>query len=327
MRASLRILIALILAGVCSTTAAQEKSRFYLGASSKTLGYSPLWVAAKRGFFEQQGLDVQLLLLRGTPMTVQALAGASLNVGSGSPEAFIEASERGLDLVMIGGVINGLTHYIMAGKNYKTFEDLRGATLGASSLTSGTVTAFKQTLKVKGLEYPRDYKILVIAGGSSANLAALQSGQIAATTVAIPLNYLAEEAGFNVIGKLIDAVPDFELTTLATKRSWAEKNRPMMVHFMKGMALANRWLFEHKEAAIDFLTREMQLKPNHARRGWEYYTQNRIWHPDGDFNLEGMKYNLRIYADQTGAKGPLPNYNNYVDRSFLQDAVKELSRK
>jgi hypothetical protein len=47
----------------------------------------------------------------------------------------------------------------------------------------------------------------------------------------------------------------------------------------------------------------MQLKPNHARRGWEYYTQNRIWDPDGDLNLEGMKYNLRIYAEQTGAKG------------------------
>jgi ABC-type nitrate/sulfonate/bicarbonate transport system substrate-binding protein len=323
----LRILLLLIIAALWSPATAQEKARFYLGASSKTLGYSPLWVAAKRGFFEQQAVDVQLLLLRGTPMTVQALAGASLNVGSGSPEAFIEASERGLDLVMIGGVINGLTHYIMAGRNYKTFEDLRGATLGASSLTSGTVTAFKQALKLKGLEYPRDYKILVIAGGSSANLAALQTGQIAATTVAIPLNYLAEEAGFNVIGKLIDAVPDFELTTIATKRSWAEKNRPLMIRFMKGMALANRWLFENKEAAIDFLTREMQLKQNHARRGWEYYTQNRIWHPDGDFNLEGMKYNLRIYADQTGVKGPLPDYNKYVDQSYLNEALKELSRK
>src|SRR5688572_31066322 len=98
-----------------STAVTQEKAKIYLGASSKTLGYSPLWVAAKKGFFEQQGLDVQLLLLRGTPMTVQALAGASLNVGSGSPEAFIEASERGLDLVIIGGVINGLTHYIVGG--------------------------------------------------------------------------------------------------------------------------------------------------------------------------------------------------------------------
>ena len=99
----------------------------------------------------------------------------------------------------------------------------------------------QQALKVKGLEYPRDYKILVIAGGSSANLQALQAGQIAATTVAIPLNYLAEELGFNVIGRLVDAVPDYEQTAIATKRSWAEKNRPLMVRFMKATASANRW--------------------------------------------------------------------------------------
>ena len=44
---------------------AQEKTKIYLGASSKTLGYSPLWVATKKAFFDQQGLDVQLVLLRG----------------------------------------------------------------------------------------------------------------------------------------------------------------------------------------------------------------------------------------------------------------------
>ena len=57
----LRIALVVMLSGfVVSSAFAQEKLRFYLGASSKTLGYSPLWVAAKKGFFEQQGLDVQL---------------------------------------------------------------------------------------------------------------------------------------------------------------------------------------------------------------------------------------------------------------------------
>jgi ABC-type nitrate/sulfonate/bicarbonate transport system substrate-binding protein len=324
----LRIAVAVLTLGfVLSPAMGQEKPKFYVGASSKTLGYSPLWVGVKKGFFDQQGLDAQLLLLRGTPMTVQAMAGASLQVGSGGPEAFIEASERGLDLVMIGGIINGLTHFIMAGKKYKTYEDLRGATFGASSLTSGTVIALKQALKIRGLEYPRDYKILVIAGGSASNLAALQSGQIAATTVALPLNYLAEESGFNVIGRLTDAVPDYQQTALATKRSWAEKNRPLMIRFMKAMVLANRWLFENKEAAIDFLTVEMQLKPNYARKGWEYYTQNRIWHPDGDLNLEGMKYNIRIYAEQSGIKGPPPSVAKFIDQSYLYEALKELNRR
>jgi NitT/TauT family transport system substrate-binding protein len=307
---------------------AQEKIRFYVGAASKTLGYGPLWVGVRQGLYEQQGLDVQVLLLRGTPMVLQALAAGSLQVASGSPEAFVEASERGLETPMIGGVINGLSHFVVAGKKYKTYEDLRGATFGASTLTSGTVTALKQALKVKGgLEYPRDYKILVIAGGSSANFIALQSGQIGATTVAVPLNFLAEEAGFNTIGRLIDAVPDYQQTALATRRGWAEKNRPLLLRFMKGFVQSMHWLYENKEAAIEFLTKEMKLRPDHARRGWEYYTQQRIWHPDGELNLNGMKYNLNIYAEQTGVKGPVGAPAKYVDQSFINEAIKELRKK
>jgi NitT/TauT family transport system substrate-binding protein len=324
-----RIAVALLVSSyLCSTTFGQEKPKIYLGASSKTLGYSPLWVATKKGFFDQQGLDVQLVLLRGVPMTVQALAASSLHIGSGGPEPYIEASERGLDFVVTGGIINGIAQFLIAGKNYKTYEDLRGATFGTASLTGGTITALREALKLKGLEYPRDYKLLIIAGGSSANLAALQSGQIAATTVAVPLNYAAEESGLNVIGRLSEGIPHFQTNAFVTRRSWAEKNRPVMVRFMKAMVLTFRWMFENRDAAVEFLSKEVQLKPAHARKGWEFYTQNRFWPPDGDVTMEGMKTNIRIYAEQTGAKSSsLPDAGKYVDQSYLREAIKDIDKK
>ena len=305
----------------------QEKPKIFLGASSKTLGYSPLWFASKKGFFDQQGLDVQLVLLRGVPMTLQALAANSLHFGSGGPEPYIEASERGLDFIVTGGIINGIAQFLIAGKSYKTWEDLRGATFGTASLTGGTITALREALKLRGLEYPRDYKLLIVAGGSSANLAALQSGQIAATTVAVPLNYAAEESGLNVIGRLSEGIAHFQTNAFIVRRSWAEKNRPLMVRFMKAMVLTYRWMFENRDAAVDFLANEMKLKPAHARKGWEFYTQNRFWPPDGDVTMEGLKTNIRIYAEQTGAKGPLPDAAKYVDRSFLLEALKELEKR
>jgi len=305
---------------------AQEKPKIFVGASSKTLGYSPLWVATKKGFFDQQGLDVQLVLLRGVPMTLQALAAGSLHFGSGGPEPYIEASERGLDFVVTGGIINGMAQFLIAGRNYKTYEDLRGATFGTSSLSGGIITALKEALKLKGLEYPRDYKLLVIAGGSSANLAALQSGQIAATTVAVPLNYAAEESGLNIIGRLSEGIPHFQTNALVTRRAWAEKNRPLAIRFMKAMLLTFRWMFQNPDAAVEFLSKEMQLKPMHARKGWEFYTQNRFWPPDGDVTVEGLKNNIRIYAEQSGTKGPLPNASRYVDQSYLRDALREIEK-
>jgi len=306
---------------------AQEKSKIYIGPASKTLGYSPLWVGWKKGFFEQQGLDVEVVVLRGMPMVVQALAANSIQFGCGGPEPFMESSDRGLDFTVTGGVINGMTAAIVAGKKYKGFEDLRGTTVGSSALTGGTVVAFREALRQKGLEYPRDYKILVVAGGSPGNLAALQSGQISATTVAVPLNYAAEELGFNTLGRLLDAVPQFQSSALATRRSWAEKNRPLMVRFMKGMVQSLRWMHNNKDATVEFLTKEIQLKPALALKGWEYYTQNRIWPYDGEPNMEGMKHNIRTYYEQTGAKTPVPDVSKFVEMSYLNEALKELGKK
>lgn len=301
----------------------QDKIKFPVGASSKTLGYGPLWVAWKQGFFDRQGLDAPVVLMRGTPPSVQALVAGSVYVSGASPDAIIEVTERGVDLVMVVGVINGLSHAIMGGKNYKTYESLRGATIGGQSLTSGITFPLKQVLKSKGLEYPRDYKLINV-GGTADLFAALSSGQIAAAPLAVPLNFAAEEAGFNVIGWYRDVLPNYQLTGMTVKRSWAEANRPLLVRFVKGMVQAMHWMYENKEAAIDFLTKEMKLKPVHARKGWEHYTSNRIWNPDADVNTEGFKTLIQIYGEQGQLKGPLPSPARYIDQSYLREALKEL---
>ena len=88
-----------------SAAAAQERVKFPVSASSKTLGYSPMWVALKQGFFDRNGLDVQLVLISGADKSMMALLGGSVYVSSGAIDAGIAAAEQGADLVSIGGVI------------------------------------------------------------------------------------------------------------------------------------------------------------------------------------------------------------------------------
>ena len=64
-----------------------------------------------------------------------------------------------------------------------------------------------------------------------------------------------------------------------------------------------------------------------ARRGWEYYTENRIWNPNAEINLEGMKTVIQINAERMQSKGPLPLPAKYVDLSYVQEALKELGRR
>jgi hypothetical protein len=178
--------------------------------AAKTLGYGPLWIASKMGFFVREGLDVDLVVIRASDVGIQALAGGSLEIAGSAADALIAAIEKGLDLVIFGGIINALTQSIMAAKKLKTYNDLRGATFGAISLTSGVTFALRQVLKVKGLEYPHDYKLLVI-GGTPQTYAALTAGSIDAAALSLPVNYAAEEQGFNEIGRFVDVIPNYQL--------------------------------------------------------------------------------------------------------------------
>lgn len=305
---------------------AQERVKLRISSATKTFGYGPLWVASQKGFFERQGLDVELVVIRASDVGIQALAGGSLEIAGSASDAPIAAIEKGLDLVIVGGIINGLSQSIMAAKKFKTYADLRGATFGAISLTSGVTFALKQVLKAKGLEYPRDYKLLVI-GGTPQTYAALLSGQIDAAALSLPVNYAAEEHGFNEIGRFIDVIPNYQLAALSTKRSWAEKNRPVLVRVMKAMAETMHWLYRNKEAGADLLAKEMKLTPEHARRGWDFYTSTRTWDPNGDVNLDGLQIVTQIYWEQTQSKGPVPKPAKYVDQSYLREALKELGSR
>ena len=119
----------------------QEKLKFPVGVGTKTLGTNAIFLATKKGFFDDLGLEVQPVLLRGTPITVQALVGESLYVALGSADSTIGAGSTGVDLLSVGGAVNGLTQVIVAGKKYKTYSDLRGTTIGVQALASGAQLA------------------------------------------------------------------------------------------------------------------------------------------------------------------------------------------
>ena len=69
-----------------------------------------------------------------------------------------------------------------------------------------------------------------------------------------------------------------------------------------------------RRCGVSFQRDEAKAGPRAQRLG--VLTQNRYWPPDGDVTLEGMKNNIRFYAEQTGAKGPLSDPGKYVDQSF-----------
>ena len=322
-RAILILVSAIMFSAPCS---AQEKLRFPIGASSKTFGYGPLWLAQKLGFYDREGLDVQIVVMRGTPITIQALTTESIYVANAGTDGIIGAVDRGLDLAMVGSLLNNLSMSLVAAKPYKSFDDLRGKTIGSQTITTGTGFAMRLVLRAHGLDYPRDYQILNI-GGVSDRYTALQSGQIAATPLSVPLDITAKQLGFNVLGYFADDLPNYFLNPYIVKRSWAEKNRPLVVRFMKAIALTHRWLFENRDAACGYLSKEMSVTVENCRVAWEYSVKNRVWDRNAEISLDGVRTMIKIVAEINNQKEPLAPPAKYVDQSYLRQALAEIGKK
>jgi len=305
-----------------SLASAQEGFDFPVAASSKVLGYAPLWVAQGKGFLKREGLNSEVTAMRGTAPAMQALVSDSIYVALSANDGPIGLVEKGLDVAMIAGG-SKTTHMILGGKKYKTYEDLHGATIGSSTLTSGTAFLLKRVLKNQGLEYPRDYKLINV-GGSGPAFTALSTGNIAAAILAVPISFKAQQMGFNLIGKVIDVFPNYLLSSFSVRRGWAADHREEVVRFLKAVLKARRWLDENKPAAAEFLAKDLDMKPALARKGLDYYLDHGAWDPDLNIDMDGLKTVVEIYAEQADMKGPIPSTDKYVDLSYLKEAQKEL---
>ena len=97
---------------------AQERVKFPVGVSSKVLGYGHLWAAWRLKYFEREGLDVDVVLMRGTAPAVQAMIAGSISAGLVANDGPIAAVEQGMDIAMVASS-SKLTHMLIGGRTIK----------------------------------------------------------------------------------------------------------------------------------------------------------------------------------------------------------------
>src|SRR5258707_12850705 len=112
------------IAFVCGSVSAQEKIKFPVGVGTKTVGTNMFWLGTKKGFFDEFGLDVQPVLLRGTTITMQALVSESLLLALGSADATLGAAPSGAHLLAVAGGANGWTQPVAAAQKPKSLKSL-----------------------------------------------------------------------------------------------------------------------------------------------------------------------------------------------------------
>lgn len=251
MRKHKRYFAVLALAIICLLASCYSSRPEQSGRPVVRVGYlrllsgTPLYTALREGYFEAEGLDVQMRVIKSGPEGNEALAAGNIDVAFSILPPLLVANERGVppDLVSIyGASIDGpqvRDHRLIIpkGSNISRVEDLRGkkiAVVGWPGMTSDGLELLdyleRHNIKVSD--------VTLVGMGHGDMLTNLQSGVIAAAAAAEPYITIGTLAG---TVKVLDEDEGFyyqgitEVTTYLARRGWIDANRDVAQRFVRAL--------------------------------------------------------------------------------------------
>ena len=224
-----------------------------VGYPSLATGFAPSWVTSDKGMWKKQGLDVELVFLRGGSRTVSALIGGSVDFVFGSDVGVTTAILQGASLTRLGVTTNTLGYSLVTQPTIKTLRDLKGKIIG---ITPGRDAAYARVVKLlrdNGMDASKDVTFLSVGdGGPAARVAALSAGVINATMFTPPSDLISEKAGMKILTKI--DVPNVG-AGINTTISFLQKNRPVAMRFLKGYIEGIQYLKSHKDESLKIFTK------------------------------------------------------------------------
>lgn len=194
-------LIVAVLVLSSSSSEAQEPLKVPVAIPAVTPAATTFVVARDRGYYREEGLDVQLIVMPSVVGT-QALIGGNVRFSTVGGAGLLPIL-RGAPLRFLFATFNRPMFWLYAKSDIRSVKDLKGKKVGVSSFGSGPDSLLRDLLKKHGLEGGREVAILAMGAGT-ARFYALQAGSVDAAMLSIPANFMAQGAGYRELVSFID---------------------------------------------------------------------------------------------------------------------------
>lgn len=220
-------------------------------------------VARERGYFREEGLDVQLIVMPSAVGT-QALIGGNVKFSTIGGAALLPML-RGAPLRYLFTTFNRPMFWLYAKSDIRSVEALKGRKVGVSSLGSGPDSLLRDLLKKHGMDGGRDVVILPMGAGT-ARFQALQAGSVDAAMLSIPSNFLAQEGGYRELVSFIDQ-EWVELQGSVVSTEQVITTEPLLTEkFLRASLKGFRYLRDNRAGTVAILARFMRIRDDLAAK-------------------------------------------------------------
>lgn len=302
-------------------TPTRVSERVKVQTTGKGSTWLPYYLGTEKGFFREEGLELELVDLSAT-LAVPAMLKGDIDYNSMVSRNFIGAL-TGMEVKSVMILDAKPNCWLYGGKGVNTVQDLKGKAVGVNSLGAACHYATSAALKALGVDPEKDIKWTVIAGPADL-YAALKGGMIAGAALVAGYPSLAVKDGFKEVawgGNYVD-VP---MAGLATTTRRLKENPDQVRRMIRAVLKSVYYQRDHPDEAVATLMKELNMDKETAKSVYEDELKAKAW--DGKLSKSGAEAMLDMALKAGSIKEAAPvdkALSDTFDSGPLDQALKEL---
>ena len=233
------------------------------------------WIAKEAKIYDKNGLDVELILLRGSGQTSPAIISGSIFAAPVTLATVMLANLGGADLTTVAHTVPGVQSKLLVRQEIKRPEDLKGKKLATSGLGSLGDFLNRYIVKKYGLDPNRDI-VWFSVGTPPERLQALVSGSVEAADLSHPSDVQGERLGFRVLWDARQEV-SYPSMSVVTRRKHVQEDRDTVMRMVKSHVEAIHYFKTHRDFSLKVLSKHLRTNDREILEGsYEIYRQDFI---------------------------------------------------
>jgi ABC-type nitrate/sulfonate/bicarbonate transport system substrate-binding protein len=222
-----------------------------VGTISQSINNWPLWIAEAKGFFNDEGVNVESIVTGESEHQLDMVDSEQLEIFHQAADHFVREIEDGKNYVILHTITRAANDLIVR-PEFNSYEELRGKTIALDNLQTGYWLLYKKVLQKYGLN-PGDYHLSPESGGPRNRMKKVMDNEAQFTYMNAPASVQAELDGFTRMTNLAEHFPEFPASSIGGRRPWIEANRDLVIAYLRGYIRASEWLRDpsNRREAID----------------------------------------------------------------------------
>jgi ABC-type nitrate/sulfonate/bicarbonate transport system substrate-binding protein len=307
---------------LASGISAQPLQKITINYATRTGQVWPMYIAKEGGYYQKYGLDANLVFAIHPAGIAMVVSGEAVMTPYTLEQSMTAAYKDG-SLIIMGSPYKKSLFALMAAKDIKRVQDLKGKRIGVSQVGDAPYNYTNGLIAKAGLK-PRDVQWVPTGGDVTTRATALLTGRVDATMLTAPVYFKLEEQAYSNLGNISDYDDIYAPAVYLFRKATIAANPKLPELLMKAHAEAIKRFYDDKAFALKAYQAWDKQDPAELERTYDHYKQVNTYERVPYLPNAAVKYILEHVADpQIGAQMRAYDFHKVIDNSLVDRLVKE----